>query len=93
MATTGELYLAWQDGMDVCDASWLADQTARYPISIAKPQCGGGEVGIMTMDLDPNTDSHYSALCFQGKYIRLSEGLLYNSHNTPHYIKLGWNYV
>uniref|UniRef100_A0A672SKU6 Aggrecan a n=1 Tax=Sinocyclocheilus grahami TaxID=75366 RepID=A0A672SKU6_SINGR len=27
LATTGQLYLAWKDGMDVCNAGWLADRS------------------------------------------------------------------
>ena len=73
LATTGELYLAWLSGMDVCDAGWLADQSARYPINIARSQCGGGQVGVITMDADPNVESRYNAVCFQGKSFRVSD--------------------
>ncbi|XP_068131285.1 aggrecan core protein isoform X2 [Hyperolius riggenbachi] len=71
LATTGELYLAWQSGMDVCSAGWLADRSVRYPIFYPRPNCGGNLVGVRTVYLHPNQTgypdplSRYDAICYK----------------------------
>ncbi|KAG5839718.1 hypothetical protein ANANG_G00207920 [Anguilla anguilla] len=80
LASTGQLYLAWQAGMDMCSAGWLADQSVRYPINIARKQCGGGLLGVRTVYLFPNqtgyppSNARYDAICFQdeGRTVLLS---------------------
>ncbi|XP_069078816.1 aggrecan core protein isoform X2 [Pleurodeles waltl] len=73
MATTGQLYLAWKGGMDVCSAGWLADRSVRYPIVKPRPTCGGNLVGVRTVYLHPNQtgypdpESRYDAICYRGE--------------------------
>uniref|UniRef100_A0A670YDE3 Aggrecan n=1 Tax=Pseudonaja textilis TaxID=8673 RepID=A0A670YDE3_PSETE len=61
LATTGELYLAWKDGMDVCSAGWLADRSVRYPINKPSPICGGNLVGVRTVYL-------YTKICDRAQF-------------------------
>lgn len=72
LATTAQIYAAWSQGLDKCRPGWLMDRSVRYPITIPRPNCGGGQAGVHTIYAFsnqtgfPDEHSRYDAYCFKG---------------------------
>lgn len=73
LATPGELYAAWNQGLDQCSPGWLMDRSVRFPITTPRFHCGGNQVGVHTIYTYPNQtgfpseDLQYDAYCFRGR--------------------------
>ncbi|XP_031601762.1 brevican core protein isoform X1 [Oreochromis aureus] len=71
LATTAQLYAAWNDGLNHCSPGWLADGSVRYPIVTPRERCGGGEPGVRTVYRYsnqtgfPETHSRHDVYCFR----------------------------
>lgn len=90
LASTSQLYAAWNDGLNHCSPGWLADGSVRYPIVKPRERCGGPEPGVKTVYRYsnqtgfPEPHTRYDAYCFRGNNHALilifSRGLIQNTH-------------
>ncbi|XP_071971009.1 brevican core protein isoform X3 [Engystomops pustulosus] len=71
MATTGQLYASWNEGLDHCNPGWLADGSVRYPIVAPRERCGGNSPGVKTIFQFrnqtgfPDSQAKYDVYCFK----------------------------
>ncbi|KAK2084442.1 Hyaluronan and proteoglycan link protein 2 [Saguinus oedipus] len=65
LATYSQLYQAWTEGLDWCNAGWLLEGSVRYPVLTARAPCGGrGRPGIRSYGPRDLMRDRYDAFCF-----------------------------
>ncbi|KAF7664040.1 hypothetical protein LDENG_00189990 [Lucifuga dentata] len=65
LATYNQLYRAWTEGLDWCNAGWLNDGTVHYPILHPRAACGGELLpGIRTYGPKDKNHDRFDAFCF-----------------------------
>ncbi|KAM9352979.1 hyaluronan and proteoglycan link protein 2 [Symphorus nematophorus] len=65
LASYDQLYRAWMDGLDWCNAGWLLDGTVNYPIIRPRPVCGGEMLpGIRSYGAKDKNQDRFDAFCF-----------------------------
>uniref|UniRef100_A0A8C2X5Y3 Hyaluronan and proteoglycan link protein 2 n=1 Tax=Cyclopterus lumpus TaxID=8103 RepID=A0A8C2X5Y3_CYCLU len=65
LASYDQLYRAWTEGLDWCNAGWLLDGTVHYPIVNPRPACGGELLpGIRGYGPKDKNHDRFDAFCF-----------------------------
>uniref|UniRef100_A0A8C4U2L0 Hyaluronan and proteoglycan link protein 3 n=1 Tax=Falco tinnunculus TaxID=100819 RepID=A0A8C4U2L0_FALTI len=66
LATFNQLFQAWSEGLDWCNAGWLADGTVQYPIRLPRKPCGGLHLapGIRSYGPRHRHLHRFDAFCF-----------------------------
>ncbi|KAJ3596413.1 hypothetical protein NHX12_002820 [Muraenolepis orangiensis] len=66
LATFEQLFTAWEEGLDWCNAGWLADGTVQYPITTPREGCGGVALGagLRSYGHRHRLLHRYDAFCF-----------------------------
>uniref|UniRef100_A0A8C8DHP1 Hyaluronan and proteoglycan link protein 2 n=2 Tax=Oryzias sinensis TaxID=183150 RepID=A0A8C8DHP1_9TELE len=83
LATYDQLYRAWTEGLDWCNAGWLHDGTVHYPIIHPRPVCGGELLpGIRSYGPKDKSHDRFDAFCFtsqnNGSLFYISGALSYD---------------
>ncbi|KAK2837385.1 hypothetical protein Q5P01_014597 [Channa striata] len=66
VASFDQLFAAWEDGLDWCNAGWLNDGTVQYPITKPRQPCGGSnnQPGLRSYGRRDKQMSRYDVFCY-----------------------------
>lgn len=66
LATFTQLFQSWREGLNWCNAGWLADGTVQYPITQPRLNCGGPGVapGVRSYGKRHQHLHRYDVFCF-----------------------------
>ncbi|XP_024911441.1 hyaluronan and proteoglycan link protein 3-like [Cynoglossus semilaevis] len=65
LATLRQLFQAWKEGLNWCNAGWLADGTVQYPITRPRMPCGGHvTAGVRSYGRRHLHQQRYDVFCF-----------------------------
>ncbi|XP_017288347.1 hyaluronan and proteoglycan link protein 3 [Kryptolebias marmoratus] len=81
LATFEQLFAEWEDGLDWCNAGWLADGTVQYPIRDSRAVCGGKGVapGVRSYGYRHKILHRFDAFCFTAS---IKGTVYYLNHTT-----------
>ncbi|XP_042621369.1 hyaluronan and proteoglycan link protein 1 [Cyprinus carpio] len=70
VASFDQLYDAWRDGLDWCNAGWLNDGSVQYPITKPREPCGGKNTipGVRNYGMRDKQKERYDVFCFTSNY-------------------------
>ncbi|XP_027629347.1 hyaluronan and proteoglycan link protein 3 [Tupaia chinensis] len=66
VASFEQLFRAWEEGLDWCNAGWLQDASVQYPITLPRQPCGGLGLapGVRSYGLRHRRLHRYDVFCF-----------------------------
>lgn len=66
VATFEQLFRAWEEGLDWCNAGWLQDASVQYPIAMPRQPCGGLGLapGVRSYGQRHHRLHRYDVFCF-----------------------------
>uniref|UniRef100_UPI0037E80E81 hyaluronan and proteoglycan link protein 1-like n=1 Tax=Semicossyphus pulcher TaxID=241346 RepID=UPI0037E80E81 len=68
IAKVGHMYSAWKvESYDRCDAGWLADGSARYPIFRPRKNCSPTEAAVRFLGFPDKDVKSYGVYCFKAE--------------------------